>query len=178
MVELGQDLLASRRGLDERLGELGGAMNVVQLVVGESGLPGFPRAVATGNPRVDNLLRHMVVDADKGVLLRDRGLADLLGKQAKHVNQYADEFRITTTDSPQPIEFILDPFFSEGPARGTGSRFYHLQAVEAFLRESSDSYLPAPREELKAAVAAAFEHFETRVDTNPFRQRSLAHLRT
>ncbi|MDY0307838.1 MAG: hypothetical protein RBR18_15515, partial [Desulfovibrionaceae bacterium] len=33
-------------------------------------------------------------------------------------------------------------------------------------------YLPAPREELKAAVAAAFEHFETRVDTNPFRQRS------
>ena len=156
-----------------RLRELGGAMNVMQLVAGESGLPEIPRAVATGDPRVDNLLRQMVVDADRGVLLRDRGLADLLGKKTPgQVNRDVEEKKVLDTKNKQPIEISLYPFFAEEPARGTGSRFYHLQAVEAFLGESSDSYLPAPREELKAVVAAAFEHFETRIDTNPFRQRS------
>ena len=164
-----------------RLRELGGAMNVVQLVVGESGLPGFPRAVATDNPRVDNLLRHMVLDADKGVLLRDRGLAELLGKQAKHVNRDAEEKKVDHAELNQPIEITLDHGSSASSTRpqggGPSNRFYASDQVGAFLEKSAgpddpQPYLPAPREELKAAVAAAFEHFETRVDTNPFRQRS------
>ncbi|HMM37169.1 MAG TPA: hypothetical protein PKB11_00255 [Desulfovibrio sp.] len=171
MVERGQDLISSRKGLDERLGELGGAMNVVQLVAGESGLPGIPRAVATGNPRVDNLLRHMVVDADKGVLLRDRGLADLLGKTAGHVNEKAGTLQLEGYES-QPVEIVLDQIVQPSDGRGRTPRYYAVECARLFLDRCADAYLPAPREELKAVVVAAFEHFETRIDTNPFRQRS------
>jgi hypothetical protein len=144
-------------------------MNVVQLVAGESGLPGLPRAIGTGNPRVDNLLRHMVVDAEKGVLLRDRGLADLLGKTARHVNEKAGTLQLEGYES-QPVEIVLDQIVQPSDGRGRTPRYYAVECARLFLDRCADAYLPAPREELKAAVSAAFEHFETRIDTNPLRQ--------
>lgn len=170
--QAGQEMLNIRKAYVKGLETLHTAMGAVKYVVEDAGLPGFPLFVPSGDKRVDLLLRHMVIDPDQGILLRDRGLAELLGKQAKHVNQYAEQYRVPSIENTQPIEMILDQIPGESEGRGRRPQYYACPSVLAFLDKATDTFLQEPRIELKAAVAEAFEHFAVRVDSNPFRQRA------
>jgi hypothetical protein len=168
-------MLNARKAYAKGLETLHTAMGAVKYVVEDSGLPGFPLFIPSGDKRVDLLLRHMVIDPDQGILLRDRGLAELLGKQAKHINRDAAELPVPSIKSAQPIEMILDLKSFEPEGHGGqrwAAKYYACASVLAFLDKATDTFLQEPREELKAAVAEAFEHFAARIDSNPFRQRA------
>lgn len=170
--QAGQDMLNARKAYTKGLETLHTAMGAVKYVVEDSGLPGFPLFVPSGDKRVDLLLRHMVIDPDQGILLRDRGLAELLGKQAMHINESARTLRVPSIENAQPIEIILDNSRQSDVQPGPKGRSYPLESALAFLGQCTDAFLPEPRIELKAAVAEAFKHFAARVDSNPFRQRA------
>jgi hypothetical protein len=173
-VDAGQTVLKEQRDYAKSLQELCGAMGAVRYVVEESLLPGFPRFVPSGSEdgRVDELVKLLVIDPDQGILLRDRGLAGLLGKEVMHVNRDAEDKRIPQTVSSQYIEIVLDNSFLSDGKPGPKGKLYPLNAVCLFIDKNSDSYLPAPHEELKKVVEQAFRHFASKVDSNPFRKRA------
>ncbi|MCJ2163028.1 MULTISPECIES: hypothetical protein [unclassified Pseudodesulfovibrio] len=169
LVLSGAQVVDSKKRLSGHLDKLRQAMAATRYIVDEALLPGFPRFVSSGENKVDLLVTNMVVDPNLGVLLRDRGLAELLGKEAKHVNRDASSRGINGAVSPQVIEIIVDQKFLKDE-RGRSPRYYSQKHCLTFLSACTDSYLPAPREELVEIICKAFRHFATKVDSNPFRQ--------
>lgn len=156
----------------ELKGNLSRTLSEVDYIT-QANLPGVPNEILVDAPEIELLIRYMAIVPGQGVMLMDRGLAELLGKQAKHINQYAVQFGLDAIDTVQPIEIILDPantIFKKRSFGGTANHFYILNAVINFIDKSTDDYLKnRNRNEIKDIITKAFGIAES-ADTNPCRQ--------
>lgn len=148
----------------------------------EARIPGLPVWSPSGGQEVDALLQHMVIAPGQGPTLRDKGLAELVGKEAFQINRDADDRRIKTAVRSQLIginTYVKDLTSSDGRGehRKHPERLYSCDSVLAFLDACSPEYLGTDasdihrKTDLKRLVIKAFDHCCQHMDTSPFRAR-------
>ncbi|MBF0200976.1 MAG: hypothetical protein HQK66_06645 [Desulfamplus sp.] len=149
-------------------------------------LPGIPVVALSGVDMVDSLVRDIViVPAMKPpFMIRDRGLATLTGQEVKRVNELAQRCGINGAQSSQLIEIICDLEGSTPREKGKNTKYlprlYSMDKALAMIERASIQFLcrgdrtPAESRELRdslaRSLAAAFDHFESCIDTSPFRR--------
>jgi hypothetical protein len=150
-------------------------MGFVVDVISESGIPGLPRWVESGEPEVDVLLKHMVVSPGEGPCIRAGGLDELLGWPSGRAAERASRESMESSRLTQVLDFVVQKHCAKSSkAPKTGRYFSEKNAIDfinqisaASLNISGDEELG--RERFRIIVRKAFTHFRGQMDTSVHR---------
>jgi len=150
-------------------------MGFVVDALSESGIPGLPRWVESGDPEVDVLLSHMVVIPGEGPGLRPSGLDAMMGWPSGRAADKVSKTGVQGLKCSQLIEImLLKPCAKSTSAPRTVRVFSEGHVVELFdslsaavLNISGDEEVG--RENFRAIIRKAFTYFRDQMDTSPHR---------
>jgi ABC-type dipeptide/oligopeptide/nickel transport system ATPase subunit len=148
----------------------------VKHLVEDSPLPGLPVFASQDNEILNNLIKNIVIvpDAAEPFLLKDAGLAGLIGKETKEINQTLGSKGIKPELSTQHIEITCHPALPE--SYGEQPKFYSLNNVLHFIDSIETNYLKesgghTDKKIFKDLIQTAFTIFKNRCDTSPLRKK-------
>lgn len=161
---------ASQQAYRQQLNEVALDARGLSHLVNEAPVPGIPRAQLPEGLEGE-LAPHVVIEpGTDAIRVTDRGLAVLLGNEPKVVNQLAERNNIAGRKITQLIEIPCDLFLESAGKRGQKSTSYTLREARSILEAASKF-----AHNLNGASAVSLLEdietwFETKADTNPFRQ--------
>ena len=150
-------------------------MGFVVDALSDSGIPGLPRWVESGDPEVDVLLSHMVVSPGVGVRLRPSGIDALLGWPDGRTVDKAAKSQVAGERVSQVIEINLLKHCAKSNRAPKTSRLYSEDNAFEFIDKMSAVVLDiqddedAGRERLRSVIRRAFAHFRDQMDTSVHR---------
>jgi len=131
-------------------------------------LPGVPRLAPLPTGLAGNVFPYLVIEPGKELRILDQGLSELLGREVKHVNEFAGRHNIRRSKPAQLIELSTGPSIVVTRG-GHGSTCYTLQDACDLLKKSSAFGAGITLSDAVRAVEDATAWFETKADTHPFR---------
>ncbi|WP_163336018.1 hypothetical protein [Desulfopila sp. IMCC35008] len=150
----------------------------VKHLVEDAPLPGLPVFASQDNETLNNLIKNIVIvpDADEPFLLKDVGLAGLIGKETRIINETFQRKNLKPNQRPQNIDIICDLALPESYG-GHQSKLYSLKNVLNFIDSVEPEYLKkgatrADKDLFKDLIQNAFTIFKSRCDTSPLRKRA------
>lgn len=175
VMNVADEVEEKQREYDHHLAKIQRDVQVLSELVGKGRLLGVPKS-SLPDGLVGDVASQLVIEPGRSeVRVLDRGLAILLDKQAKHVNEQAQRNGIEGSESSQAIDFPCDLFLQKKGVRGNKPRSYSLKDSIALLKA-------APSVGHGLTNSAAIEYledaaywFDNSADTNPYRQLYVEH---
>lgn len=151
--------------------------NSIKHLITDFPLPGIPKTSDTDSEKLNELVQNIVIvpNSDQPFLLKDKGLALLLNKQAKGINETADRNRIQSSKEAQVIDITCDQKLENLESRGRNGRFYSLTEALNFIDTVNSEYMSTDKgtsvdkTPFKNLVREAFSVFKKYCDTSPLR---------
>ncbi len=176
--QLKEDIVEAENNYQKAYRKIAEVAATVKHLVEDAPLPGLPVFASQDKEVLNNLIKNIVItpDTEEHFLLKDAGLAGLIGKEIKVINQTFQRKNIKSNYVSQGIEIICDLKIPE-ELRGRKPQFYSLNNVLNFIDSVEVSYLKeggvqADKETFKDLIQLAFNIFKSRCDTSPLRKKA------
>ena len=150
----------------------------VKYLVLDNPLPGFPRPAFQEHEVLHDLINNIVIvpDPDEPFLLQDIGLAGLLKKNIKDLDEKIRKASVQHASSSQYID-VASEFKIQKEKRHHKSKLYSRNSILKFIQTVEIDYLKAggteaDRKTLIELIRSAFSIFASRCDTNPLREKA------
>jgi len=155
---------------------IGYAASSYSLLIENGGIPGIPKWSPHEDEKVNRLFLYMGMEPGGEIVLRDKGIGELIGSESKRINQFADRSHISNYEKHQLIDITCDlafnSSFGQTDIRGNHpGKVYKINQARKLLSTISDEYFTGIRSNHIKAAKEAFEHFASIfVAPNPVRK--------
>ncbi|MCF6219308.1 MAG: hypothetical protein L3J94_11265 [Gammaproteobacteria bacterium] len=159
---------AERAQYDKQMQTVRADVHMLSELVGNGRLPGVP-STTLPEGLLGELIPHLVVEpGSTEIRILDRGIAIILGEEAKHVNQRADRNDISPREIMQVIDIACDLEIQRG---GHRSKSYTINDAVALVECANSSASGLTRETATELLKDMESWFDDKADTNPYRQQ-------
>lgn len=131
-------------------------------------LPGVPRLAPLPAGLAGCVFPYLVIEPGKELRILDQGLSELLGREVKHINEFAGRHNIRRAKPTQLIELGAGPSIVVTRG-GHGSTSYTVEDARELLKKSTAFAAGITLSDATRAIEDAAAWFETKADTHPFR---------
>lgn len=160
---------------DHHLAKIQRDVQVLSELVGKGRLPGVPKSPLPDG-LVGDVARQLVIEPGHfEVRVLDRGLAIILDKQTRHVNEQAQRNGIEANESSQVLDIPCDLFLQEKGVRGNKPRSYTLKDAIALLKAAPSIGHGLTNNTAIEYLEDAAHWFDNSSDTNPYRRLYVEH---
>ncbi|MFD2631163.1 hypothetical protein [Idiomarina piscisalsi] len=170
VMSVANEVEEKQREYDRHLAKIQRDVQVLSELVGKGRLLGVPKS-SLPEGLVGDVAKHLVIEPGRSeVRVLDRGLAILLDKQTRHVNEQAQRNGIEGGESSQvidiPCDFKLHDGLHGGRRKGES---YSIEAAKALLKAASSMGHDLTNETAINLLEDAVYWFDNSADTNPYR---------
>ena len=160
-----------QREYDRYLAKIQRDVQVLNELVGKGRLLGIPKS-SIPDGLVGDVAKHLVIEPGRTeVRVLDRGLATLLDKQAKQVNEQALRNSIDGRENSQVIDIPCDLEIQKVQRGGHKPRSYSVKEAIALLKAAPSMGHGLTNDAAIEYLEDAVSWFDNSADTNPYRQR-------
>jgi len=171
VMNVAAEVEEKQREYDRHLAKIQRDVQVLSELVGKGRLLGVPKS-SLPDGLVGDVAKQLVIEPGRSeVRVLDRGLAILLDKQAKHVNEQAQRNGLEGRESSEvidiPCDFKLHDDLHGGRRKG---KSYSIEAAKALLKATSSTGHGLTNEAAISILEDAVFWFDNTADTNSYRQ--------